>query len=95
MRNRRLVRAAAVFTGLALLVAACGDDDDTDTGSDDTTTTAPEDGASGEGNELVGLRGTTPLPETTDAVTAFQARMDEADPDARGLTTTARRPTTP
>ena len=81
MRNRRLVRAAAVFTGLALLVAACGDDDDTDTGSDDTTTTAPEDGASGEGNELVGLRGTTPLPETTDAVTAFQARMDEVDPE--------------
>ena len=81
MRNRRLVRAAAVFTGLALLVAACGDDDDADTGSDDTTTTAPEDGASGEGSELVGMRGTTPLPETTDAVEAFQERMLEADPE--------------
>ena len=82
MRNRRLVRAAAVFSGLALLVAACGDDDDTDTGSDETTTTAPEDGGEGgEGNELVGLRGTTPLPETTDAVTAFQDRMLEVTPD--------------
>ncbi len=81
MRNRRLVRAAAVFTGLALLVAACGDDDDTDTGDDDTTTTAPEDGASGEGNELVGLRGTTPLPGDHRRGTAFQARMDEADPE--------------
>jgi branched-chain amino acid transport system substrate-binding protein len=55
MRNRRLVRAAAVFAGLALVLAACGDDDtedSTDTtqatagstddtsGSDETTTTA-------------------------------------------------------
>jgi ABC-type branched-subunit amino acid transport system substrate-binding protein len=81
MRNRRLVRAAAVFSGLALLVAACGDDDDTDTGSDETTTTAPDEGGTGgEGSELVGMRGTTPLPETTDAVEAFQARMLEADP---------------
>jgi ABC-type branched-subunit amino acid transport system substrate-binding protein len=77
MRNRRLVRAAAVFSGLALVLAACGDDDDT--GSDDTTTTeATEDtDGGGGGGELVGAKGTTPAPETTDAVTAFQARMDE------------------
>jgi ABC-type branched-subunit amino acid transport system substrate-binding protein len=82
MRNRRLVRAAAVFSGLALLVAACGDDDDPETGSEDTTTTAPDEGApTGEGNELVGMKGTTPLPETTDAVEEFQARMLEVDPE--------------
>lgn len=76
MRNRRLVRAAAVFSGLALVLAACGDDDDS--GSDTTTTEAPDDTSGGsEGGELVGAKGTTPAPETTDAVTAFQARMDE------------------
>ena len=75
MRNRRLVRAAAVFSGLALLVAACGDDDDSDTGSEDTTTTAPDDGEGGSG-ELAGAKGTTPAPETTDAVREFQSRMD-------------------
>ena len=76
MRNRRLVRAAAVFSGLALVLAACGDDDDddTDTGSatteapsDETTTTASE-GGGGGGGELEGMKGTTPLPETTDTV---------------------------
>lgn len=76
MRNRRLVRAAAVFSGLSLVFAACGDDDDT--GSDDeTTTTAPDDGEpSGRVGELAGAKGTTPAPETTDAVREFQERMD-------------------
>lgn len=81
MRNRRLVRAAAVFSGLALVLAACGDDDD-DTASDETTTTAGDTtttagGGGGGGGELVGAKGTTPAPETTDAVRAFQARMEE------------------
>jgi ABC-type branched-subunit amino acid transport system substrate-binding protein len=77
MRNRRLVRAAAVFSGLALVLAACGDDDEEPTSTDETTTTAaPEDGGGG-GGELVGAKGTTPAPETTDTVTAFQTRMDE------------------
>jgi len=77
MTNRRLVRAAAVFSGLALILAACGDDDDTST--DDTSTTAAPDDTSGGGGggELVGAKGTTPAPETTDAVQAFQTRMDE------------------
>jgi ABC-type branched-subunit amino acid transport system substrate-binding protein len=85
MTNRRLVRAAAVFSGLALVLAACGDDDEP-TSTDETTTTAGETSettagsASGEGNELVGMRGTTPLPETTPEVEAFQARMDAVDP---------------
>jgi ABC-type branched-subunit amino acid transport system substrate-binding protein len=77
MRNRRLVRAAAVFSGLALVLAACGDDDDE--GSDTTTTEAPDttEEPSGDGSgELVGAKGTTPAPETTDTVLAFQERMD-------------------
>jgi ABC-type branched-subunit amino acid transport system substrate-binding protein len=88
MRNRRLVRAAAVFSGLALILAACGDDDEGETstesteaasGAEETTTTAAEDGGGG-GGELAGMRGTTPLPETTPEVEAFQARMLEVDP---------------
>lgn len=82
MRNRRLVRAAAVFSGLALLVAACGDDDDetstdetTTTAADETTTTAAPDEGEG-GGELVGAKGTTPAPELTDSVREFQTRMD-------------------
>jgi ABC-type branched-subunit amino acid transport system substrate-binding protein len=75
MTNRRLVRAAAVFSGLALVLAACGDDDEP-TSTEETTTTAAEDGGGG-GGELVGAKGTTPAPETTDAVQAFQGRMDE------------------
>jgi ABC-type branched-subunit amino acid transport system substrate-binding protein len=86
MSKRRLVRAAAVFSGLALMLAACGDDEDgegADTGSettepsDETTTTA----GGGGGGELAGAKGTTPAPETTDEVTAFRARMDEHDPN--------------
>lgn len=75
MRKRRLVRAAAVFSGLALVLAACGDDDD-ETATDTSTTAAPDDTDGGGGGELVGAKGTTPAPETTDAVTDFQARMD-------------------
>ena len=32
---------------------------------------------------LAGWRGTTPAPETTPEVEAFQAKMDEADPDLK------------
>lgn len=85
MRNRRLVRGAAVFAGLSLLLAACGDDDTPgdDTETTDGSTTTAGDGATtttGEatgGGELVGAKGTTPAPETTDAVREFQGRMDE------------------
>ena len=76
MSHRRSVRIAGALCALALITTACGDDDDagttTTTVSDDTTTTA----ASGGGGELVGAKGTTPAPETTDAVRDFQARMD-------------------
>ena len=75
MRHRRSVRIAGVLCGLALLATACGDDDDDPAAEDETTTTA-EDGGEG-GGELVGAKGTTPAPETTDAVRDFQARMDE------------------
>jgi len=87
MSKGRLVRAAAVFGGLALVFAACGDDDDgTDTGSATTaeqggaTTTTAESGGGGGGGELVGAKGTAPAPETTEAVTAFHDRMTEHDP---------------
>ncbi len=90
MSKRRLVRAAAVFSGLALVLAACGDDDDGGEGADagattteapsgeETTTTADEGG--GGGGELVGAKGTNPAPESSPAVEAFQARMLEQDP---------------
>jgi ABC-type branched-subunit amino acid transport system substrate-binding protein len=71
MRNRRLVKIAGVFCGLALLAAACGDDDEPAEESPSTTE------ATEEGGELEGAKGTTPAPETTDAVTEFQGRMDE------------------
>lgn len=76
MRHRRSVRIAGALCALALVVTACGDDDDegstTTTAGGDTTTTA----GGGGGGELVGAKGTTPAPETTDAVRDFQARMD-------------------
>ena len=83
MRNRRFVRAAAVVCGLSLLAAACGSDEKaspTTTAGGDTTTTA----AGGTGGALVGAKGTTPAPETTDAVVAFQDRM-QAHADEAGL----------
>jgi ABC-type branched-subunit amino acid transport system substrate-binding protein len=92
MMNRRLVRGAALFAGLTLAFAACGDDETpqssgstTTAGSDEgSTTTAPPDstgGSGGGGGELEGAKGTTPAPETTDAVQAFRDRMLEQDPD--------------
>jgi ABC-type branched-subunit amino acid transport system substrate-binding protein len=73
MRNRRFVTATAVVCGLSLLVAACGSDDDS--GSDDTTTT--EAASNADVGELSGAKGTTPAPETTAEVEAFQTRMQE------------------
>jgi ABC-type branched-subunit amino acid transport system substrate-binding protein len=64
-----------VLCGLALLAGACGDDDDEPAADEETTTTAEDDGGGG-GGELVGAKGTTPAPETTDAVREFQSRMD-------------------
>ncbi|MGH9276456.1 MAG: ABC transporter substrate-binding protein [Acidimicrobiales bacterium] len=75
MSHRRSVRIAGALCALALLAAACGDDDEPTTATteaDGTTTTA----GGGGGGELVGAKGTTPAPETTDAVRDFQARMD-------------------
>jgi ABC-type branched-subunit amino acid transport system substrate-binding protein len=70
--------AAAVVCGVSLLAAACGSDDDSS--SDDTTTT---EGSSSNG-ELAGAKGTTPAPETTDAVTQFQEDM-QAYADDNGI----------
>jgi hypothetical protein len=72
----------ALFLAFAMVAAACGDDDDADTGSGDgdSTTSEPEDDGDGEGGEagaLAGAKGTTPAPETTDAVREFQTRMEE------------------
>ncbi len=72
MRNRRLVKVAGVLCGLALLAAACGDDDESPSDTTESGSEAPE-----GGGELEGAKGTTPAPETTDAVTEFQGRMDE------------------
>ena len=84
MRNRRFVRSQAVVCGLALLIAACGNDDDEPARDDDgEETTTTEAGGEG-GGELVGAKGTTPAPETTEPSTAFQARMD-AHADAAGI----------
>lgn len=81
MRNKRFLRVAAVVCGLSLLAAACGDDDDDADDPAETTTTA-EGGEAG--GALVGAKGTTPAPETTDAVSAFQERM-QAHADEAGL----------
>jgi ABC-type branched-subunit amino acid transport system substrate-binding protein len=77
MKHRRFLRIAGSVAALSLLAAACGDDDD-DTADDteETTTTEAEGGGDG-GGELAGMKGTTPAPETTDAVLDFQGRMDE------------------
>lgn len=77
MMHKRHLRIAAGILSLSLLAAACGDDDEGDEGSEETTTTAEDGGGEGGGGELVGAKGTTPAPETTDAVRDFQARMDE------------------
>jgi ABC-type branched-subunit amino acid transport system substrate-binding protein len=79
MRNRRFVTAAAVVCGLSLIAAACGSDDDSS--SDDTTTTTA---ASADVGELSGAKGTTPAPETTAEVTAFQEEM-QAHADEVGI----------
>jgi ABC-type branched-subunit amino acid transport system substrate-binding protein len=76
MRNRRLVKVAGVLCGLALLAAACGDDDESPSDTTEESPDTTEDGGGG-GGELVGAKGTTPAPETTDAVREFQTRMDE------------------
>lgn len=76
MRNRRFVKVAGVVCGLSLLAAACGDDDSS---SDETTTTTE---GSADVGELSGAKGTTPAPETTDAVTEFQAEMQAFADDA-------------
>jgi ABC-type branched-subunit amino acid transport system substrate-binding protein len=87
------MRLFALLVAFVLVAAACGDDDDTatdtqDTGGDTTEadsgdtgdTTAPEGDGEATGS-LEGWKGTTPLPETTPEVEAFQARMLEDDPD--------------
>jgi ABC-type branched-subunit amino acid transport system substrate-binding protein len=70
MRKRRLLQAAGVLCCLTLVMAACGDDDDDGASSDTTEEQAAE------GGELEGAKGTTPAPETTDAVEEFRTRMD-------------------
>src|SRR5690349_9343848 len=72
MRTRRLVKVAGVLCCLTLVMAACGDDDD-DGSSDTTEAEQPSE----DGGELEGAKGTTPAPETTDAVEEFRTRMDE------------------
>jgi branched-chain amino acid transport system substrate-binding protein len=53
MSKRRLVRAAAVFSGLALVLAACGDDDEGTTDEPSTTeeTSGSSETTSGSGGE--------------------------------------------
>jgi ABC-type branched-subunit amino acid transport system substrate-binding protein len=69
MRKTRLLKGAGVLCCLMFVMAACGDDDSK---SSDTT-----EKKAAEGGELEGAKGTTPAPETTDAVKEFRKRMDE------------------
>lgn len=97
MRHKSvLMRLFALIFALALVAAGCGSDDegdssgggggggDTTEADDETTTeageTTTEAGGGGEGS-LEGWKGTTPLPETTPEVEAFNDRMLEIDPD--------------
>ncbi|HEX7131720.1 MAG TPA: ABC transporter substrate-binding protein [Iamia sp.] len=92
MRDKRvLMRLFALLFAFVLVAAACGDDDDSTDSGDGGDTTEADSGDGGETTEaeggseatgsLEGWKGTTPLPETTPEVEAFQARMDEVDPD--------------
>jgi ABC-type branched-subunit amino acid transport system substrate-binding protein len=83
MRSKSLpVRLLALAFAMVLVVAACGDDDDPEgSGGGGGSTESTEGGGGAPEGSLAGWRGTTPAPETTDAVEEFQARMDEVDPD--------------
>jgi ABC-type branched-subunit amino acid transport system substrate-binding protein len=74
----RLRLLVALFLAFSLFAAACGDDDTaedtTDDPAEDTTEATPDPGE--DVGELSGAKGTTPAPETTDAVREFQSRMD-------------------
>jgi len=81
MRDKSvLMRLFALLFAFVLLAAACGDDDDgSDSGGEGGDTTEAEGGeATGS---LEGWKGTTPLPELTPEVEAFQERMLEQDPN--------------
>jgi ABC-type branched-subunit amino acid transport system substrate-binding protein len=85
------MRLFALLFAFVLVAAACGDDDDSTDSGDGGDTTEADSGDGGDTTEaegggeatgsLEGWKGTTPLPETTPEVEAFQARMDEVDPD--------------
>ena len=83
MRSKSLpVRLLALLFAMVFVAAACGDDDEPSGSGDSTTSTTEGGGAATEGS-LAGWRGTTPAPETTPEVEAFQAKMDEVDPDLK------------
>jgi hypothetical protein len=87
MRDKRvLMRLFALLFAFVLAAAACGgdDDDSSDDSSSDSTEASGDSGDSGDSEasgSLAGWKGTTPLPETTPEVEAFQARMLEQDPE--------------
>ncbi|MEZ5381944.1 MAG: ABC transporter substrate-binding protein [Microthrixaceae bacterium] len=70
-RQRKWARLAAGVLALTLVAAACGDDGES---SSDTTAAAAE----GDGNSLVGMKGTTPLVDLGDE---FKDRLKEVDPE--------------
>jgi len=78
-----LLKLFAALFALVLVAAACGDDDDSGDGGDggSPSGTEAEEGSGDAEGTLAGWRGTTPLPETTPEVEAFQDRMLEQDPD--------------
>ena len=78
-----------MFSGLALVLTACGDDDEGEDAGTSDTTEAPSDDSTNHRRwrrrgrrELVGAKGTAPAPETTAEVTAFQDRMNPRDDPA-------------
>lgn len=81
MRDKSvLMRLFALLFALVLAAAACGSDDDDDAGDDGGSTTEADGGEGGDAS-LAGWRGTTPSPETTPEVEAFNDRMLAIDPD--------------
>jgi hypothetical protein len=95
MQKSRMRLAGALLVGLALVATACGDDKKTsdtaapatvaETTPPDTEAPTPDTEAPATGNELAGMKGTTPLVPLTDD---FKAALEATPTGQAGLNNT-------